>query len=366
MPNFVEGDHWSKNELARAAALFRGSSESLLGIFKLEPAEAQRARWRKCCESWACGSLMMPCMAPCICWLFHEHKAVMAETLVVVTDRTLYRDVNGPAPVMQHQAQLSSRLDGTLCEGLSEPPTGGYSGRLPLDRVQSMVSSVDPQTVVRLDGAEASQEHGAKPKAGSCSCVASPCCPTYYITITMAPHGVQLNVFLNSEDELERAMALLKQQVAAARAGEPTRSETVERARRRKLSMVPMEPLVMERNAEDADANARYSRRDAQPPPRRKASVTWSDGHGTILARFSRVSNTVASLVRVSRASRTSASRGSDRQIDVDPDAVEKEHEEDEEHEEDPETLPTMAPSRPLPPPTVAGLDRSGSSLRSA
>ena len=159
MPNFVEGDYWSGKELARAAALFRDSPESLQGIFKLQPKEARRARWHKSCDSSPCiSTLMMPCMAPCVCWLCRTHKAIMDETLVVVTDRTLYRDVNGQAKVMQNQARVAAKLDGTLCEGLSEPPTGGYSGRLPLDRVMTITSSAEPHKVVRLDGEKKDKE----------------------------------------------------------------------------------------------------------------------------------------------------------------------------------------------------------------
>lgn len=324
MPQFIEGELWGTTELARAAALFRGSEETLLGIFKLSPEVGTSVRMHQCC-AWRAGPCVVcPCfVAPYANWVSVRQRAVMDGTMVVVTDRTLYRDVNVPPEtgtelLSKQLTSASARFEDTRCDGCVDPPTGAYSGKLPLDRLQTVVSSADPRNVIHLDEDAPLPER--KP-SGCCCCtgVADALWPQHHLTVTMAPHGMALRVYLGSEDELRGAMALLPKAAMAARKGEPTVASAVKNERRRRLSLVPMAPLVMERaqGEEVAALEARYSRRDSavdsreplKPTRRRKASIQWADQSMAqrASARISRISGRVWPA-RAS-ASRTSCQR---------------------------------------------------------
>ena len=255
-----------------------------------------------------------------------RQTAVMNGTMVVVTERTLYRDINIPpgtgTEILSNQlAATAERFDNTRCEGCIEAPTGAYSGKLPLDRLQTIVSSADPTNVIRLD-----ESARAVPTAAMSGC----CCagladalwPQHYLTVTMAPAGMALSVYFNSVDELRGAMSVLPKAAKVARSGAPTLAVAIQSARTRRLSLMPTGPLVMERETsseETAALTARYSRRDssvqAEEPKvvrRRKTSIQWADL--SLAQRASRLSTRVSSRVwPTSRTSRTSRASRRDR-----------------------------------------------------
>lgn len=257
-------------------------------------------------------------------------RDVMDGTMVVITDRTLYRDVDltGIEDVGAKLEKLSERFDNTRCEGCTEPPTGAYSGKLPIERVQSLVTSADPTNVVRIDpGAPAPKQkiEGVL----CCGDLASRLWPVHHVTVSMAPHGVQLRLYLNNDEELRAATALLRKAASQAKAGQPTVAASIARERRRKLSLVPMAPLVMDREATGGgadgeeeeepspnvrasrasvrhDRRSRASRRDGGgtqfPRRERKRSVTFADA--SLAQRASRFSSRVWPMGRGSRTSK--------------------------------------------------------------
>lgn len=200
--SIIEGD-WSEFDLTRAGLLFRGTGESLFGIFKLSPARGRQLRLQEACAWRSIPSVLVPCCAvPVAWWVCSQQEEIMDATMTVITDRTLYRDVNmsnTPGTATQRLDRYGRCFDRTPFDGCLATPTGDYSGKLPLDRLQAVVSSVEPNKVIRLDGEAAGSALTVEPRAhGCCATAASTLCPVHHATITMAPHGMQLSIFVNS------------------------------------------------------------------------------------------------------------------------------------------------------------------------
>ena len=243
---FIAGAQYTEADLKRASSLSAGKSpaETLLAIYRVSPSMQRSVVLRH--GAWCCCGSLTP-MAPLAWWLTcFEYKSGLQNTLMVVTDRTVYRHIDERASLC-----LSQALKGT-CATAVGAPTGSGSGKLPLARIESVGRS--PMKLLMLDGAE------AEPSTEWC-CVSYEACSSIatvhpvVVGIKQQPgrHGGArtFTIFADSEEEADAAVELIKAGAKAARAGLPTLAEQA-KARRsdtiRRHSDAAVEQMSMERN----------------------------------------------------------------------------------------------------------------------
>ena len=249
---FIAGAHYTERDLRRATTLVSGKSpaETLLAIYRVSPSMQRNVALRHgawCC----CATLLAPPVAPLAWWLTcFEYKSGLQGTLMVVTDRTVYRHIDDHTSL-----SLSRAMKGT-CGTVIGVPTGSRSGKLPLARIESIGRS--PKHLFLLDGA------AGEPSTEAC-CVSYDMCSgvarVHPVIVGIKQQAGRqsggaktFTIFADSEEEADAAVQLIKDGAKAAQAGLPTLAEQAKAKRSdtiRRHSDTAVQQMSMERDGDD-------------------------------------------------------------------------------------------------------------------